>query len=74
MLGRRPSGVAAAELTDWFITNRLGDSIQRRPNGEQLAADLGFSDFDALLEALWLERTYSSEVERQAIECNAPKS
>jgi hypothetical protein len=73
MLGRRPSGVAAAELMDWFIANRLGHRMQH-PNGDQLAAELGFSDFDTLLEALWLERTYSSEVERQAVECKAPKS
>jgi hypothetical protein len=73
MLGRRPSGVAAAELMDWFIANRLGQRVMQRPKGEQLAAELGFRDFDAFLEALWLERTYSSEVERQAIECKAPR-
>jgi hypothetical protein len=74
MLGRRPSRVALAELIDWFTANRLGDNITRHPNGGQLAAELGFRDLDAFLEALWLERTYSSEVDRQAIECKAPSS
>jgi hypothetical protein len=62
--GRRPPGVAVADLIDWFVAERLGEGPNASPRAEELAAWLGFRDLDSFIEALWLERMYCSRAGR----------
>jgi hypothetical protein len=61
---RRPSGIAISDLIDWFVADRLGDDLNAPAGAEELATWLGFPDLDSFIEALWLERIYTSRVER----------
>jgi hypothetical protein len=71
IMGPRPSGIAVADLIDWFVVNRLGHDLNAPPRTEELAAWLGFRDLDSLIEALWLERMYSSRAERAGAETHS---
>ena len=62
--GRRPPGVAVADLIDWFVADRLGGELNASPRADELAAQLGFRDVDSFIEALWLERMYCFRAER----------
>jgi hypothetical protein len=64
IVGRLPPGIAVADLIGWFVSDRLGRDLDAPSTAEELAAWLGFRGLDAFIEALWLERMYSSRAER----------
>jgi hypothetical protein len=74
ILGRRPSGIAVTDLIDWFVAHRLGDDINTPPSTQELATWLGFRDLDSFIEALWLERAYTSRAEREEMGSKAHNS
>jgi hypothetical protein len=70
IVGSRPSGIAVTDLIDWFVAHRLGGDINTPPSAQELAIWLGFYDLDSFVEALWLERTYTSRTEPEEIGSN----